>query len=106
MTKFKVVDKGTGSEMQVRLDEFLSPKQQGRVVSYPDFMWQFAQRLKTHYAELGRDVGVYVDSRVRVNRRPFRRFIDPGVDLASEPWEPLKHHTWILPYHPEEGQTP
>ena len=106
MTQFKVVDKETGSEMQVRLDEFLSPKQQGRVVSYPDFMWQFAQRLKTHYAEMGRDVSVYVDSRVRVNRRPFRRFIDPEVDLASVPWEHLKHHTWILPYHPEERQNP
>ncbi len=97
ISEFKVVDKVTGKEEKVLLGEYLSPKQQGRVGAYPDFIWQFAQRLKAEYAAKGVDVSVYVNARVRINRRPFQPFIDPETDLAAEPWDPFRHHRWILP---------
>lgn len=60
-------------------------------------MWQFAQRLEKDYAQQGKEVEVYVQSRLSVNGRPYRLFIDPTVDLAAEEWKHFSHHHWILP---------
>ncbi len=95
--QFTVRDKATGSTQLIKLDDFLTRRQIRRVVAYPDFIWQFAQRLKQHYAALGKEVAVYANGRISINRKPFAPFIDPEVDLASEPWDHLRHHDWILP---------
>lgn len=95
--RFKVVDKKTGESTNVNLDDHLSRKQSRRIGSYPDFIWQFAQRLKKGYAENGKDVSVYVTSEVSVNGKPFREFIDPDIDLADAPWNYFWHNEWILP---------
>lgn len=97
MAQFKVVDKNTGKEQHIVLGDYLTPKQQGKVAAYPDFMWQFARHLKEDFAKNGRDVAVYADCKVRINRRPFQPFTDPGTDIAAEPWDHFRHHRWILP---------
>jgi hypothetical protein len=95
--QFRVVDKATGAGELVSLKEWLTVKQIRKVKSYPDFAWQFAQRLKKHYAAQGKDVAVYALGNVRLNRRDAAPFIDPKTDLAAEPWDHFRHHSWILP---------
>ena len=96
--KFKLVNKETKASTFVNLDDYLSSKQGRRIAAYPDFIWQFAQRLKKEYAEKGEAISVSaLNSKVSINGKPYRAFIDPKVDLASEQWSHFGHHEWILP---------
>jgi len=94
---FKVVEAGSRDTIYVDKSQYLTKKQLGSINSKPDMIWQFSQRLKKEYAEKGKQVQVFVDSKVSINGRPFRQFIDPKIDLAGEKWHPFKHHEWILP---------
>ena len=94
---FKVVEKGTSDTITINKEEYLSRKQQRAVSSKPDLMWQFAQRLEEEYAQEDKQIEVYVDSKISVNGRPYKQFVDPKVDLAIEEWQHFKHHDWILP---------
>jgi len=98
---FRVEDSKTGANEVVRLDDYLTPEQKEKVMAYPDFTWQFAQHLKRKYASEGKEVAVFARGWLRINNRPFYPFIDPTVDLASEPWDPFRHHRWILAPPPE-----
>lgn len=96
--QFKVVDKTNGGKTTVKLEAYLSEKQKRRVLAYPDFIWQFAQHLKKEHAQKGETVSVYLEnSKISINGKPYRAFIDPKVDLAGEPWSHFRHHEWILP---------
>lgn len=95
--KVTVKDKKTGEETRVDIYKELTSKQRRGLATKPDYMWQYAQRLKKQYAKEGKDIAVYFDSKVSVNRRPRAPFINPEVDLASVKWLHFKHHTWILP---------
>ena len=95
--KVNVVDKNTCEDFRINIYERLSHRQRRSLATKPDFMWQYAQRLKKEYAEQGRDVAVYIDAKVSVNRKGFRQFTDPTVDLAAEKWYYFKHHTWLKP---------
>jgi len=95
---FNVVNKETKVSTFVNLDDYLSRKQRLRIAAYPDFIWQFAQRLKKEYAKKGEAISVYaLNSKVSINGKPYRAFIDPKVDLANEPWNHFGHNNWILP---------
>ncbi|AYN69264.1 hypothetical protein D1013_18675 [Euzebyella marina] len=95
---FQVVDKDTGNAEKIDLKEYLTNKQLRRIATYPDFIWQFAQRLKKEYAEKGKTISVYaLNSRVSINGKPYRAFIDPKVDLAAAKWNYFWHNPWILP---------
>jgi|TARA_R100000501_G_C2621324_1_gene114549 hypothetical protein len=96
-TTFKVVEKGTTDTIHVNKARYLTRKQMRSVTSKPDMMWQFAQHLKEDYAEKGKEVQVFVKSKISINGRPYEQFIDPKVDLAAEEWHHFKHHDWILP---------
>lgn len=95
--KYKVVDKKSGKEIRINLSDYLSKKQQRLVSTKPDVIWQFAQRLKQKFAKNGQEVSVFVDCKVRVNGKPYKRLIDPEVDLANVEWNIFKHSDWILP---------
>lgn len=95
--KFLVFDKAEKDTIYVDQEKYLSPKQMRAIATKPDLMWQFAQRLEKEYAEKGKDISVYVHSKVSVNGRPYQLFIDPKVDLAAEKWKQFRHHSWILP---------
>ncbi|WP_304015571.1 HTTM domain-containing protein [Nonlabens dokdonensis] len=92
-----VVEKDTGKKTPVSLKKYLSFKQERSVLSKPDFVWQFAQKLEKIYAEQGKEIEVYADLRVSINGRPFYQLTDPKVDLAAEEWSHVKHHSWIIP---------
>ncbi|RNC91981.1 MAG: HTTM domain-containing protein [Allomuricauda sp.] len=93
----EVVDKATQQRTAIKLDDYLTKKQQRKVACYPDFTWQFAQYLKREYAKNGQTIEVYVRNRVRVNQGAFHEFIDPKVDLANVPWKHFSHNEWIRP---------
>ncbi|MCC8359702.1 HTTM domain-containing protein [Salinimicrobium sediminilitoris] len=96
--QFKVVDKARPQDtIFVQTSRYLSPKQQRAVSTKPDMIWQFSQRLEEEFELTGKEVEIYVDSKVSVNGRPYQPFIDPKVDLAAKKWNHFGHHDWILP---------
>lgn len=96
-TSFKVVNNTTKNYFLVNLDDYLTQAQKYKTKSYPDFMWQFSQRLKSEYAEKGEDISVYINSRVSVNGKPYQPFIDPDIDMGKVSWNYFGHNDWILP---------
>ena len=48
---------------KVNLNDYLTGKQQKNLATKPDFMWQFAQRLKKEYAKKGDSISVYFKSK-------------------------------------------
>lgn len=101
--KYRVVNAETGTEEQIALDDYLTTKQRRKVACYPDFAWQFAQRLKTEYAQKGEDIQVFVTNKVKINSGEYQPFIDPEVDLANVPWKHFAHNDWILPSQPVDS---
>ncbi len=99
-TNFYVVDKNDpqGKPKYINKNDYLSKKQLRLVSGKPDAMWQFAQRLKKEYNANGKDIAVYVKSKVSVNGKKRKVFIDPEVDLASVPWNYFTTNPWILKY--------
>lgn len=94
---FKVFDKHTNQEIPIRLEDYLTPKQQRTFATKPDMIWQFAQLIKQKFNIVQREVKVFAICKVKVNGKPFKPFIDPKVDLASVKWNAFKHSPWILP---------
>ena len=97
ITTFKIVNHTNGNSYLVNLDDYLSRGQKSKIKSYPDFMWQFAQRLRREYTEKGEDISVFVNSRVSINGKPYQEFIDPKIDLGNVSWNYFGHNDWILP---------
>jgi len=95
-TAFTVENKKTGKRFIVKQNHYLTSKQKRAASTKPDVMWQFAQRLKKEYKLKGQDISVYVQSKISVNGRAFKPFINPKVDLASVEWQHFKHSDWIL----------
>lgn len=96
--QFKVVDKDNGTAFIVGLKDHLTKKQMRKIAAYPDFIWQFSQQLKQEHTAKGESVAVYaLNSKVSINGKPYKPFIDPKVDLANEKWDHFGHHEWILP---------
>lgn len=96
--QFIVVNKETNEKSVVNLNDYLSKKQQRAIVSKPDLIWQFSQRLKKQYAEEGKVISVYVSGKVSVNGRPAQPLINETIDLAAVTWDHFKHNAWLLPY--------
>lgn len=93
----KVMDLITEKKIPFEISEMLTPKQQLRLPVRPDFLWQFAQKIKTQFQKEGKEIAVYYDVFVSVNNGPYRRYIDPKTNMAAENWKHFKHHEWILP---------
>lgn len=76
--------------------EFLTRDQISSLSGHPDMIWQFAQRLKAHYAGEGlAPVEIRVKTSVSLNDGKPQTIIDPDADLAHLKWQPLKHSDWI-----------
>lgn len=96
--QFKVVNNETGASQIVKLKNHLTKKQIRKIAAYPDFIWQFAQILKQDYEANGDNISVYaVNSKVSINGKPYKTFVDPKVDMANEKWDHFGHHEWIFP---------
>lgn len=92
-----VEDKDSGERKRFNYGEILSSKQARNVRTRPDMLWQLARKIRSIEAGKGRDVGVYMDVKVKVNDGNFHRLVDFETDLADEDWYHFKHHDWILP---------
>lgn len=101
-----VWDKNSGERRVYNYAKILSPYQQSAVRSHPDLLWQLAQKIKELEAKEGREVSVFMDSKVSINNGPFHQFTDVTVDLAAEKWYHFKHHDWILPSPPDYRKPP
>lgn len=97
ITSFYTMEPGTGVKSVYPLRDLVTQKQLKMLSSHPDFIWQMAQKIKAIEAGKGREVGVYVRSRVSINGREYSPLINPDVNLAEVPWDPWRHHDWILP---------
>jgi hypothetical protein len=98
ITHFKVIDKSTKQELPYNIVEKLTRKQLSLVTSKPDGMWQMAQHIKKEFAEKGVTVSIFIDSKLSVNNKPYKTFIDPTVDFAEAEWNYFGHNDWILLY--------
>lgn len=98
ITHFKVIDKNTQQELPYNIVEKLTRKQLGLVSSKPDGIWQMAQHIKKEFAEKGVEVSIFIDSKLSVNEKPYKTFIDPTVDFAEAEWNYFGHNEWILLY--------
>ncbi|WP_179333749.1 HTTM domain-containing protein [Winogradskyella costae] len=95
-TTYKVINTETNQAIPIKLNDYLTKKQQRGASTKPDIIWQFSQHLKQDFAKKGISVNVYVNSFVRVNGKPSKQLIDPKVDLGKEKWHHFKHNDWIL----------
>jgi vitamin K-dependent gamma-carboxylase len=93
---YSVIDEATNNAIPIKLDDYLTKKQQRGATTKPDVIWQFAQYLKQDFAEKGKTVKVFVKAYVSVNGKRTKQLIDPEVDLANEEWHHFKHQDWIL----------
>ncbi len=101
--QFKVVNNETGGSQVVKLEDHLTKKQRRKIAAYPDFIWQFAQYVKEEHTTNSDNVSIYaLNSKVSVNGKSYRTFIDPKVDLANEKWDHFGHHKWIYPSNPKD----
>lgn len=101
-TRFKVVDKNTNETIVYNINSKLTPKQFNSMRTKPDMIWQFAQRIKKEFKEIGRDVAVYANTSAGVNGAPMKKLIDPDVDLGEAKWDYFFHNDWILLHEDEQ----
>jgi len=84
--RLEVVNPATGARTRVKLDDFLTGRQQHVMSTRPDMLVQFAHHVADHYhREFGTSARpqVYADIELSLNGRPMKQLIDSTVDLAS-----------------------
>lgn len=88
----------TDREEMVDLKAFLTSKQRRQLASKPDFLFQFVQRLKVHYAAEGwEDLELYVKtSRIYLNGEGPDPLFDKNVDLTKVEWNRWGRNEWVL----------
>ncbi|MDO5969234.1 HTTM domain-containing protein [Flavivirga aquimarina] len=97
ITKYRVENKDSGKSLVINLDDYLTAKQKRSIGAKPDAIWQFTQYLKQKFESDGQKVAIYVDCKVSVNGKSYKRLINPEVDFAKATWSTFKHCDWILP---------
>jgi len=96
--KLEAVNPQTNQREVVNLKNFLTPKQGRQLAGKPDFLYQFTQRLKAHYASEGwSDLQLYVKrSRVYLNGKGPAPLFDTSVDLTKVDWNYWGRNDWVL----------
>ena len=78
--------------------DYLTPHQEKMMSTQPDMILQFAHHLQEIYQQKGyREPIVQCNSKVSLNGRRSRTFVDPQVDLAKEK-RGFHHKNWIMPF--------
>lgn len=96
---FKIVDPATGKIWKHDPALKFSPSHVSWLAICPDISWQYAQRLKKEFNDLGYpDVAVYAFDSVSLNKNPPQLLIDTSMNLAGVKWHPFRHSTWIMPF--------
>ncbi len=77
--------------------DFLTPQQEKMMATQPDMIMQYARFLENHFKAQGfENPKITTQSRVTLNGRASKPFIDPGIDLTKVKKNQLS--TIILPY--------
>jgi hypothetical protein len=95
-TSIKIVNNTTGKTFYIDKNDYLTKKQQRSMMSKPDGIWQFTQRLAEEYRQKGEDIEIYVNAKVSVNGGPYRTLVDPEQDFAKAKWDYFFHNDWVL----------
>ncbi|WP_417458094.1 HTTM domain-containing protein [Kordiimonas sp.] len=105
--KFRIVDPDTGKSWAVHTRDFLTYRQERKMVARPDMILEFAHHLRDHWKRVYslRAPQVFVRSFVSVNGRPYERFIDETTDLATVERTFIAQDGWIRPYSEDKPQT-
>ncbi len=99
LATFTIVNPKTEKRFEIRNNDFLTSNQIKQMSTQPDFMLQYAHKLRDHYKTEGiENPEVYVDCYVTLNGRISQAFIDPNINLANVK-ESFAHKKWILPFH-------
>lgn len=93
---FKVIDNETNETWTHNFYQDLTPKQASNLATKPDFIWQYCQRIKK--ANKGKNISIFVDCSVSINRKGYKPLIDSNIDMAKAKWNPFKHNEWIVLY--------
>ena len=98
---FYVQGDGMPRPMEVRNSDFLTAQQEKMMATQPDMIVQYARFLKEEYQRRGiENPRITARTRVTLNGRPGRLFVDPHVDLASVKAGP-DCVNWIIPMDDE-----
>jgi hypothetical protein len=96
---FYITDPNSDETYQVKLREYLDPRQVARMGWRPDMVQQFARYLATVTMRAGpKPLKVQVRLFVSINGRKPQLFIDPNIDLAAEP-QCWGRPRWLLQVH-------
>jgi len=97
---FVLRDKNTGIRFKVNSGDYLSSRQQRKMITRPYLIWQFAQKIKAKFdAEKTGDFEVFAFIQARLNGRDYQQLIDPSVDLTGVGRPVFNHSTWIVPFN-------
>ncbi len=97
-TIYKIRDNKTGKEFIYNLDNMLSKRQINAMRGRPDMIWQTAQFIKEEFADIGKDVSIFVTARVGINAHTKRLLINPNVDMAKAEYNYFGHDSWVILY--------
>jgi hypothetical protein len=94
---FRVTTPATGETHEVDASDFLTPRQERKMVGRPRRILKFAHHLADEYAARGHaDAEVRVESAVSLNGRAPQPLVDESVDLAKVK-NSILPADWILP---------
>ena len=83
-TEFVVKDNTSNKRWKEYPSNKLTTIQEKQMSFQPDMIWQYAQYLKETYNKNGfNDISIYVNSKVSLNGRTSRQFIDKSTDLLK-----------------------
>ncbi len=95
---FTIVNPETGASFEIQNRHFLTNFQIKQMSTQPDFILQYAHKLRDHYIKEGiPNPEVYVKSYVTLNGRMSKLFIDPTVNLSNQR-DSFAAKPWILPF--------
>lgn len=78
--------------------DLVSKGQELVIAQYPDITYQMAKVIQSMCEKEGRDVKVFVTSKVSLNRRREKLLIQKDVDLASAERNYFGHSSWVNSY--------
>ncbi|NEN24413.1 HTTM domain-containing protein [Cryomorpha ignava] len=97
---YEVKRSDTGKTERINPEDRMWNKSARKLATRPDMAWQYAQRLKREYNDIGVEVEVYAFANASLNGRELKPLIDSKTDLAAVKWRTFSHNEWIL-LHPD-----
>lgn len=92
---YRLKDKRSGRTWENNPGTVLTGEQYHDLITHPDLIWQYAQRLSKQEAAKDIDVAVYAIGCCSLNGKECIPLINPEADLAAADWNPFSHNSWI-----------